>query len=208
MEPCVICGNKGNTRYSGNPYCKKHYNQMYKYGYTLDHTRFDENEIITYDNYSEILLYDCKNREIARTIIDTEDIPLLKQYRWSLSKPSGCNPRAYCGTYDVTIPDILLNKEDNQCFSYVNKNPLDCRKINLVVANEIIKSQNKAISKSNTSGYKGVHWYNNKNKWVAYIKANGCRIHLGYFDKLEDAVAVRKAAEAKYFTKLEDLTNV
>ena len=62
-------------------------------------------------------------------------------------------------------------------------------------------------SKSNTSGVKGVCWNKNVKKWTAQIKFQGKQIHLGCFDKLEDATLARKEAEEKYFAPILEKYN-
>lgn len=55
----------------------------------------------------------------------------------------------------------------------------------------------KNISKSNTSGVKGVSFSNARQKWKASIRVDGIGVHLGYFDNIEDAklARVKKANE-------------
>jgi hypothetical protein len=50
--------------------------------------------------------------------------------------------------------------------------------------------------------YPGVH--RNKGRWVARIGVNYRRVHLGYFDNVEDAIAARKAAEVQLGTERSD----
>ena len=45
----------------------------------------------------------------------------------------------------------------------------------------------------------GVYWYTKQNKWSAEIVINNQKINLGFFDDVEEAIKVRKAAELKYF---------
>jgi hypothetical protein len=58
-------------------------------------------------------------------------------------------------------------------------------------------TQNASLSKRNTSGYKGVCF--DKGRWKAYIRIDGKIIHLGYFDKPEEAAAVRSARANQEF---------
>lgn len=51
------------------------------------------------------------------------------------------------------------------------------------------------LNKNNTSGYKGVSYRKDRNKYRAYIKFQRKDIFLGNYDKLEDAVEARKIAE-------------
>ena len=50
---------------------------------------------------------------------------------------------------------------------------------------------NSKLSSKNTSNYKGVIFYKPSNKWRAQIMINGKNKHLGYFDKIEDAINCR-----------------
>ena len=58
--------------------------------------------------------------------------------------------------------------------------------------------KNQKRSKRNTSGHTGVHWLTGVGKWYAQIMAGRQKYHLGYFDRLEDAVAARRAAEREF----------
>ena len=52
-----------------------------------------------------------------------------------------------------------------------------------------------------SSTYKGVCWYANRSKWVAYITVDGNRHHLGYFtSEIQAAIAYNNAAVC-YFTE-------
>lgn len=55
------------------------------------------------------------------------------------------------------------------------------------------------ISKTNTSGIKGVTWDAAKNKWKAQIGFQGRVIFLGRFDDIKQAAEARKKAEDMYF---------
>ena len=62
---------------------------------------------------------------------------------------------------------------------------------NLRWATQQENNQNQSIRKNNKSGFKGVHFENGK--WKAQIGIDGKRIHLGYFETIEEAVTVRSA---------------
>ena len=50
---------------------------------------------------------------------------------------------------------------------------------------------NSQLSINNTSGVKGVSYKKRDKKWIASIKINGKRHHLGSFDNKEDAIKTR-----------------
>lgn len=53
------------------------------------------------------------------------------------------------------------------------------------------------VSKSNKSGYKGIHPHKQTGKWVAQITFKKKKYYLGIYENLEDAVKARKEAEEK-----------
>ena len=68
--------------------------------------------------------------------------------------------------------------------------------LRLVTRQENRKNQGKIVS--NTSGHNGVMWYKAGMKWHASINSAGNKYHLGYFDRIEDAIAARAAAEEAF----------
>jgi len=54
--------------------------------------------------------------------------------------------------------------------------------------------RNTEMRADNSSGVVGVSWHKQRNKWHAQIGS----VHLGYFAKFDEAIAVRKAAEREY----------
>lgn len=58
---------------------------------------------------------------------------------------------------------------------------------------------NTSLRENNTSGRTGVSYYEQTDKWAAYIGFEGKHIKLGYFVQFEDAVKAREIAEIKYY---------
>ena len=74
----------------------------------------------------------------------------------------------------------------------------DNRWDNLREATNQENSKNRALSKTNSSGVCGVCWNKNAKKWNAQIWVNYKKIHLGYFDDINDAIISREKANIKY----------
>lgn len=68
--------------------------------------------------------------------------------------------------------------------------------------------QNRAPTRSNTSGYKGVAWNKELQKWRARIQANLKDYFLGYFDTKEEAARAYNEAAEKYHGKFAHLNEV
>lgn len=82
---------------------------------------------------------------------------------------------------------------------HVNGDRSDNRLDNLRLASASENAANARLSRANTSGHRGVSWHKAAGRWNAKIVRNGTTIHLGLFDRLEDAArAYRRAAHAIY----------
>src|SRR3990167_3456923 len=79
-----------------------------------------------------------------------------------------------------------------------NGDPLDNRWRNLRNASCAQNQHNQRRHRTNTSGFKGVGFDKNSNRWRARIRANGKRYWLGVFDTAE-------AAHAAYSAKSNEL---
>lgn len=64
--------------------CKKHYEQQRKYGVTAP-TRFDYDRYFVNEDYIELVLINDKVQEVARTLIDNEDLEKINKYKWQLT---------------------------------------------------------------------------------------------------------------------------
>ena len=78
---CDICGATSEITKVHNTnvgtLCRKHYLQYKRYGKVLKRTKYDSNEIIEYEDYAEIVLYNKSGNEVVRALIDKEDIPIV-----------------------------------------------------------------------------------------------------------------------------------
>lgn len=193
MTSCCVKG--CNSKHHAKGYCRKHYDQIKKFGKIMN-TRYDDNEIILYDDYAEIILYNLKYEEVGRAVIDKEDVNKIKNYRWHLSKGRVV---AKINKENVLLHRFIIDANDEDIVDHINRNPLNNRRNNLRKTDFQGNAMNRSIQNNNTSTVVGVNWYKRYSKWRAFIKINHKSIHLGYFEDFNEAVKVRKEAEQKYF---------
>ena len=92
---------------------------------------------------------------------------------------------------------LYVNGEEPPEFiDHINGVRNDNRICNLRCATRSQNGMNRGIPINNTSGYKGVTWSKKSGKWNAYIRKDGKRMHLGYFDNIEDAAISARRARA------------
>lgn len=80
-----------------------------------------------------------------------------------------------------------------------DRDKLNNRRSNLRTASRSQNGANQERRQNNSSGYKGVAWHRQCEKWCAYIKVDGKRLHLGLFVNLVDAAQAYDRAARKYF---------
>lgn len=82
---------------------------------------------------------------------------------------------------------------------HINTDSLDNRIENLREATQSQNCANQNIKKNNTSGFKGVKFRKDTNKWSASVMVNRKNIALGSFETIDEAVEAYKNGASKYF---------
>ena len=155
-------------------------------------SRRNLNIILRYDTYSEIIT--AKGDHI---LIDTVNIPIVSQYSWHVST------RGYAATrsngINMYMHRILMQPGEFQV-DHINRNKLDNRMQNLRIVTNQQNQFNRPLNSNNSSGFTGVYWNRDCQKWCAQITINGKTISGGLFKDIQDAVLKRKELEDKYFS--------
>ena len=137
-------------------------------------------------------------KENVKLQIDEEDYE--KHFK---EKSIYLNGNGYALSNNIGIHRIIMDITDSKLqIDHINHDKLDNRKENLRVVTHQQNSYNKTVYKNNESGYTGVHLYKPTGKYMAYIKANNKRKHLGYYKTIEEAytayVRASKALHGEY----------
>jgi hypothetical protein len=80
---------------------------------------------------------------------------------------------------------------------HINRVRTDNRIENLRLATRAQNARNRNRSKNNTSGYTGVYWRANRQRWVVEVRIDGKDRRLGSFKDIRDAITRRKAEELR-----------
>lgn len=86
----------------------------------------------------------------------------------------------------------------NNMIDHINGNKIDNRIYNLREATVNENQYNRKVPINNTSGIKGVYFDKSRNKWVAELKCNSKKIHIGRFNDIELAQIAINEARNKY----------
>ena len=141
---------------------------------------------------TEIILTGKKAKGL-KILIDDEDIERVSKYSinfgsngYSVTSLPIQGIRKMVYLHKVILPDI----PKGLMVDHINNNKLDNRKCNLRICTNQQNQWNQKKSIRGTSKFKGVNWYKLYSKWVAKIKFNGKKLHIGYFeDEIHAAMA-------------------
>ncbi len=140
------------------------------------------------------------------TEVDDDDFGWISQYRWH-----------YADGYAVRTSSAVLGKrakiymhrEILQLFGdmevdHVDSDGLNNQRKNLRICSAAENQYHRRKQINNTSGYKGVSWHRLRCRWQAQIKANGKKVHLGYFNVIRDAAFAYDDAARMYYGKFSN----
>jgi hypothetical protein len=148
-------------------------------------------------------------------LVDDEDFENLNRFKWCVSKRDKTHYacRAIYNHDDQSCTIIQMQKQiiDSPLgmeIDHIDGNGLNNQKSNLRACTHQQNQMNRALSKNNSSGFKGVSLYKGRNKWNSYIKVNYKKINLGYFKTKEEAALTYNAAALKHFGEFANLNEV
>lgn len=130
-------------------------------------------------------------------LVDLEDVEKISEYKWNIMSTGYAQARI--GNSMILMQRFLVDCKKSQVVDHKNNNRLDNRKDNLKVVTRAKNNQNLSISKRNTTGYRGVTFDKNANKYRVRININGKEKHIGLFQTLEEAVNRRKELEKEHY---------
>lgn len=207
---CEICGRETNRIYHiwGYTLCSKHMHQYHKYGKFLDNNPRTNNDLNDFyqdkdnPNITYFNLYNQKNECIGHFIVDTEDVSKIRYKKWRKSHGHVVTGLPAKGTQQ-DLTHILLDfdpKEDRYIvIDHINGDALDNRKQNLRICTQGENCCNKKLASNNTSGFNGISYRKDKDRYDPEIRMQNKRCHLGYSKTLEEAVYRRYVAEELVF---------
>lgn len=123
-------------------------------------------------------------------IVDDSDFMELAQYPWCWDGRYAVRRKKFP---DGTAKKVYMHHEimgkppKGMKTDHVNRVMTDNRRENLRFCTDTENGCNRSKAKNNTSGYRGVHFHKQRNKWTAQISVNGKVHSLGLFATAEAA---------------------
>lgn len=135
-------------------------------------------------------------------IVDSEDYARLVSMPWpwraKYAKGQWYAVTRFNGR-DIGMHNLLMIAPPDYEIDHKNGNGLDNRRENLRIATHAQNMSNRKHQRNNTSGFRGVHWMTDRQKWRAQIRHNGAHIHIGVFISAEDGARAYDAKAQELF---------
>jgi hypothetical protein len=122
-------------------------------------------------------------------LVDDDKFDEINMYEWKTRVTH--NGRRYAYRMVNLAREIIGLEDKKLVVDHINGNSLDNRIENLREATRSENTWNSVRKTKNRTGYTGVT--STRNKWVATIKNNGKKIHVGTFKTPEEASCARES---------------
>lgn len=162
-------------------------------GDCVPHSYKQYNKYEITDEY--VIGYTAKGDEFY---LDKEDLPLVMNYTWYITE-GGYVRASKNNAGGILMHDLIMNPPKGMVVDHIgHQRNNNCKKfLRLVTPSQ--NTINSKVRSDNRTTVTGVHFEHNK--YRVRIVVNGKNLSLGMYDTLEEAAAVRKIAEEKYYGK-------
>lgn len=163
-----------------------------------------------------VIFIETKKFGIIETLIDTKYLQKAQEFpnSWILLSLKnsfyiqGCMPRNGGIANRVYLHRWITDADPSKVVDHINHDTFDNRKSNLRVCSQLENTRNSRIQTRGNSKFKGVHWREDKRKFVAYITINKKRKHIGYFDSEFEAAKAYNREAMKFFGKYANVNSL
>ena len=167
--------------------CHKHYLQMTRQGGIKERTRYDANDIVAVDGVLYMIIRNMGGQEVARTLIDADDVERISLHKWHLSSKGYVVTNNEKGS-TLGLHRFINNTPEGYLTDHADGNILNNRKTNLRTCNTSENGANTEPNSCNKSGVKGVWWNKACQKWETRMTFRNKSYYLGVFTDKNDAI--------------------
>ncbi len=147
-------------------------------------------------------------------LIDDEDYAWLSLNKWMAEAASNSSRTHYAVRWmtnnqgqrrALRMHRLIIGAKPGQQVDHIDGDGLNNQRSNLRVATCTENQRNSRLRMDNTSGFKGVSWKKQNNRWQASIRVSRKKTHLGYFRSPVEAALAYDHAALTHFGKFARL---
>lgn len=125
-------------------------------------------------------------------LVEDEDFEWLNQWKWTAEqKDYTFYARRNSKKKKVYLHRQIIGAKKGEVVDHINRDGLDNRRKNLRIVTPTQNNYNQKIRVDNTSGYKGIWWNRQRQKWVVEIWARKQKYYFGGYKNIQEAIVIR-----------------
>ena len=141
------------------------------------------------------------------TLVDDNDFEWLNQFKWSCQKGNKYAARR-TNNRIIYMHRFIVNCPEKKEVDHINGNGLDNQRNNLRIVTSHQNHFNHKLIKTNKTGYHGVYWDKQMEKWGVGISIQGKHKALGYYNNIKEAASTYNKAAILYRGDFARLNNI
>ena len=140
-------------------------------------------------------------------LVDDEDFESLNQYKWHALQHRNTFYASRYSRVDSKQKYIRMHGEimNGSGIDHIDHNGLNNQKSNLRFCTNSENAMNRIKMRNTSSIYKGVTFHKPNKKWMAQIKINGNKTHIGMFTSEIEAAKAYNAKAIELFLEFANL---
>ena len=152
----------------------------------------EKNEVMYEKDYAVIWTVDVKGNKNKGYKVDIVDLPLIENYRWSVSTDG------YAKSRTLKMHRLILGTKTGEITDHINQDKTDNRRNNLRIVSHSLNMRNSKTT-MNKSGHK--HIVIIGNKYSVQLRCRGKKYYVGASNTIEEAIKKRNNlyVELNYF---------
>lgn len=149
------------------------------------------------------------------SLIDDEDFEKVSKFKWHIFITRGKHnvyavftDHSKSGDKTIRMHRMILNAKKNDQVDHIDGNGLNNQKFNLRICTNSQNQANKSFNKNNSTGFKGVTYRENEDRYIAQITYNRKNYYLGIYKSPISAARAYNRAAKKYFKEFSKLNKI
>jgi hypothetical protein len=132
-------------------------------------------------------------------LVSDEDFEFLSSMKWYVNNHGYVYTSAWSRTIKKPIITklhrLVTNAPNGLEVDHINRDKLDNRRENLRLCSHAENMRNRSVQKNNKTGYKGITYSKERNKWQVHVYPNGRARAVGRFKDFDLAVVALLEAQ-------------